>query len=352
MSTWTRGEVGRVLADWIAVESVTGNEEDFARAAGEALRTRGFAVELQRVAEGRYNVLARAEAPRVVFCTHLDTVPPFLPPRVERDVVHGRGACDAKGQVLAMLLAAEELMARGERRLGFLLTVGEEVDSAGAAFANRAVGADPALRDAWSPDWTIVGEPTGNRFVSGHKGIFLADLLARGVAGHSSNPQGPSAVHELVGCCGRLLARDWGSDPLLGEGTLNVGAIEGGLAPNVVAPEARARILVRAVTEPDDVRARIRGALGEHVELVEHREQYGPVRFHVPPGEEAEPVAFGTDAPHLTRFGRPLLMGPGSIDLAHTDEERIGLAELEAGVGRHVATVERLLARIKGTGSL
>lgn len=345
MSTWSRTEIGRTLADWIAVESITGGEEDFARAVGAALEGRGFGVELQRVDEGRYNVLARAEKPEVVFCTHLDTVPPFLPPKVEGGAVYGRGACDAKGQALAMLLAAEELMARGERRLGFLLTVGEEVDSAGAAFANERVAADPALRDAWSPAYTMVGEPTGNRFISGHKGIFLAELVGHGVAGHSSNPQGPSAVHELVGCCARLVTDTWGSDTMLGDGSINVGTIHGGHAPNVVAPEARAEILVRAVEEPDEVRARIERALGENVTLSEGREQYGPVRFHVPDGEEAHPVAFGTDAPHLTHFGTPLLMGPGSIDLAHTDEEHIELIDLEAGVGRHVQTVERLLGR-------
>ena len=343
MSILDRSEMARTLADWIDVESVTGGEEDFARAAASALESRGFAVELQRVDEGRYNVLARADAPSVVFCTHLDTVPPFIPPRIEGGTVYGRGACDAKGQALAMLLAAEELMARGERRLGFLLTVGEEVDSAGAAFANERLAAEPALRDAWSPEYTIVGEPTGNRFISGHKGIFLAELVGHGVAGHSATPLGPSAVHELVGCCARLVTDSWGTDDMLGDGSINVGTIHGGHAPNVVAPEARAEILVRAVEDPGVVRARIERSLGPHVELLEGREQYGPVRFHVPDDEEASPVAFGTDAPHLTRFGTPLLMGPGSIDLAHTDDERIEVREIEEGVGRHVQTVTRLL---------
>ncbi|MEM9379292.1 MAG: M20/M25/M40 family metallo-hydrolase [Planctomycetota bacterium] len=336
--------IAALLADWIDVESITGNEGDFADALARALAARGFAVETQEVAPGRRNVLARADAPEVVFCTHLDTVPPFLPPRIERGTVHGRGACDAKGQALSMLLAAERLVAEGERRVGFLFTVGEEVDSLGASHADRALANDPALRDAWAPRYTIVGEPTGNRFISGHKGIFLADLVARGVAGHSSNPLGPSAIHELVGCCARLTAADWGHAADLGPGTMNVGTIEGGHAPNVVAPSARASILVRAVEEPDAVRARIHAALGDHVELVEGRSQYGPVRFHVPEGEPAEPVAFGTDAPHLRRWGTPLLMGPGSIDLAHTDDERIETSEIEEGVARHVATVRGLLA--------
>jgi acetylornithine deacetylase len=338
-----QGHITSTLSDWIDIESITGREGDYGDALGRALEQRGFDVEFQHVAPGRRNVLARAGRPEVVFCTHLDTVPPFIGPRVTGGTVHGRGACDAKGQALAMLLAAEQLVKEGERRVGFLFTVGEEVDSVGAAAADQALGDDPAMRDRWAPRYTIVGEPTDNRFISGHKGIFLADLVARGVAGHSSNPLGPSAVHELVGCCTRLTGSGWGTDPDLGEGTINVGTIEGGLAPNVVAPDARASILVRAVEEPDVVRARIEASLGAHVELVEEREQYGPVRFLVPEGETAEPVGFGTDAPHLRRWGTPLLMGPGSIDLAHTVDERIEASEIDGGAARHVSTVQRLL---------
>lgn len=337
-------DVARQLADWIDVESITGNEGDYGDALARALTRRGFAVEVQEVAPGRRNVLARADRPEVVFCTHLDTVPPFIAPRVERGTVHGRGACDAKGQALAMLMAAEALVKGGERRVGFLFTVGEEVDSLGARHANDALGADPALRDAWAPRYTIVGEPTHGRFVSGHKGIFLADLVASGVAGHSSNPLGPSAVHELVGCCTRLVAADWGRDEVVGEGSINVGLIQGGTAPNVVAPDARATVLVRAVEEPERVRARIQAELTPEVVIAELREQCGPVHFLVPEGHDADPVAFGTDAPHLPRWGRPLLCGPGSIDLAHTSEERIEVSEIEAGAAQHVATVRGLLA--------
>lgn len=345
MTTWTKSTIAKQLADWIDVDSTTGREGDFAYAMKSALEASGFAVELQQVEPGRFNVMARVDRPEVVFCTHLDTVPPFIPPRIASAQVFGRGACDAKGQALSMLLAAEELMARGERRIGFLLTVGEEIDSAGAAFANEALGADPALRDQWRPQYTIVGEPTGGQFISGHKGIFLAELVGHGVAGHSSNPLGPSAIHELVGCCSRLTQADWGHDPRLGDGSINVGTITGGHAPNVVAPRASAEILVRAVDGPAEVRARIEAHLGEHVTLLEGREQYGPVHFEVPGGEASHPVAFGTDAPHLTRFGKPLLFGPGSIDLAHTDNEHIELADLESAVGRHVQTVETLLAK-------
>lgn len=335
--------IAQELADWIDIESITGNEGDYGSALGRVLEREGFSIEYQEVAPGRSNLLGRADRPEVVFCTHLDTVPPFIPPRIQRGTVWGRGACDAKGQALAMLLAAKRLVEDGERRVGFLFTVGEEIDSAGASFADARLAADPSLRDEWSPRYTIVGEPTGNVFVSGHKGIFLCDLVGHGIAGHSSNPLGPSAIHELVGCCAKLTQADWGEDADLGQGSLNVGTIHGGHAPNVVAPEARAEILIRAVEDPDVIRARIEAALGPNVEMLEGREQYGPVRFVVPDGEPSFPVAFGTDAPHLTRWGQPLLMGPGSIDLAHTKDERIEVAEIEAAVARYCETVKRLI---------
>lgn len=335
--------IARQLADWIGIESISGNENDYGDVLSRALRASGFDVERAEVSPGRHNLLARADRPEVIFCTHLDTVPPFIPPRIERGTVYGRGACDAKGQALAMLRAAQQLVASGERRVGFLFTVGEEVDSIGAQHANHFIASDPAARDNWAPRYTIVGEPTGNKFVSGHKGIYLADLIGHGVASHSSTPQGPSAIHELVTCCSRLVATDWGTDKALGQGTINIGTIQGGHAPNVVAPKARAEILVRAVDDPDQVRARIQNALTDQVEVQEGRERYGPIRFHVPEGEPAEPVAFGTDAPHLTEWGVPLLVGPGSIDLAHTADERIEVREIEEAVERYRQLVVKLV---------
>src|SRR5690349_22179624 len=156
----------QTLQDWIAVPSVTGAEADYADVLARHLAARGFAVERQEVAPGRFNLLARAARPEVVFCTHLDTVPPFIAPSEDRDYVRGRGSCDAKGPALAMIEAGAQLLSRGEDRIGFLFTVGEETDSLGAQVANAR------LAEPWHPRFTIVGEPTDNRFVSGHKGIF------------------------------------------------------------------------------------------------------------------------------------------------------------------------------------
>lgn len=326
------------VLDWIEIPSVTGSEGDYGDALARELEARGFDVERQDVEPGRFNLLARAGIPRVVFCTHLDTVPPFFGSRHDSEFVYGRGACDAKGQAACMLEAAARLLAEGEDRIGFLFTVGEEIDSRGAAFANEH------LADPWAPEFVIVGEPTDSTFVAGGKGIFKAELAASGIAGHSSRPLGPSAVHELVGCTHRLLSHSWGNHPLHGEGSLNVGEFHGGVAPNVTAAEAHAQVLIRTVEPFDVVRERVASCLGDNVRFAEEPIGYAPVEFRVPDGEPSQVVAFGTDAPYLGRFGTPVLFGPGAILDAHTDHEKIGKRDLEAAVHRHVETVRALLA--------
>lgn len=334
-------ELTRRLIDWIEIPSVSGEEADYGDALARALEAEGFATERQEVEPGRFNLLARAGRPEVVFCTHLDTVPPFFGSKVDSDFVYGRGSCDAKGQAVAMLAAARELLASGEDRIGFLFTVGEETDSGGAQYADRN------LADPWTPRWILIGEPTGGRYVAGHKGIYKARLVGHGVAGHSSQEVGPSAIHELVHCTGRLLDQRWGDHPVLGEGSLNVGGISGGIASNVVADHAEAELMLRIVEPPEVVEQRIHSCLGQHVSLDSAFKSFGPVEFHVPEGETGVPVAFGTDAPHLPSWGTPLLFGPGDILDAHTDHEKVGRRDLEASVARHVLTARELLAQVK-----
>lgn len=333
------GDSLSTLADWIDIDSVTGGEGEYADALIHHLESLGFDCERQALAEGRFNVLARAGEPLVCFCTHLDTVPPWFGPRRERGIIHGRGACDAKGPALAMIEAARRLLASGEKRIGFLFTVGEETDGAGAQLAERERTAP------WEPRFTIVGEPTDNRFIRGGKGVYKAELCARGVAGHSSQPIGPSAIHELVGAIGRMLEDDWGRHELYGDGSINFGNIEGGLAANVVAPEARASLLVRAVEGPEVIERRLRQSLGDNVELIREK-SYGPVEFVCPHGDEGPIVAFGTDAPWLKSWGKPLLYGPGSIKDAHTDHEMLRLDSFEQAVADYEDTVRTLLERL------
>lgn len=328
------------LCDWIAIDSVTGHEGDYGDALARHLAALGFEVERQELEPGRFNVLARAGEPELVFCTHLDTVPPYFGPSRKGATILGRGACDAKGPALAMIEAARRLVESGERRLGFLFTVGEETDGGGAQHANRQTSA------RWKPRWTLIGEPTDNRFVRGGKGVFKGTLKAHGTASHSSRPLGPSAVHELVHVVHELLRDGWGTHPVFGQGTLNVGLIQGGLAANVVAPAASAAVMVRVVEEPRAVEARIRAHLSRSVEF-EAEKSYGPVEFFVPGAHAADApvVAFGTDAPWLTRFGTRLLYGPGSIDDAHTDHEQLAAASFERAVGDYERTARELLAR-------
>ncbi|MFT4539446.1 MAG: acetylornithine deacetylase [Planctomycetota bacterium] len=335
----------RRLVDWIEVPSVTGNEADYGDALKRALEKEGLGCEKQELEEGRFNVLACAGEPEVVFCTHIDTVPPFFGSSVEGGTIRGRGSCDAKGQAVAMIAAARRLFAEGEDRIGFLFTAGEEIDSAGAALAEKRMLQDELPKGFKRPRYVIIGEPTDGQFVSAHKGIYKANLCAHGVAGHSSQDIGPSAIHELIRAGSNLLESSWGEDEIVGKGTLNIGLMSGGVAPNVVAAEASAAVLLRTVEEPDVVRARIEACLPKTVTLGESYEDYGPVRFHVPEGEESKVVAFGTDAPHMRSWGQPLLYGCGSILDAHTDHEKLETEELAVCIDRHVRTVQELLAQ-------
>lgn len=327
------------LCDWIDVESITGNEASYGDVLARELEALGLGVERQELSPGRFNVLGRGADPKIVFCTHIDTVPPWFGPSREGKLVRGRGACDAKGPALAMIEAVRALLAEGEERLGFLFTVGEETDGAGAQLA------EVRRKAPWNPRYTIVGEPTDNRFIRGHKGVFKGVLRAKGVAGHSSQPIGPSAVHELVRSMHGLLGESWGHHELFGEGNVNFGTIQGGVAANVVAPHAETCLLVRAVEEPAVVQARIERHLNENVSF-EPSKSYGPVAFVCPEGEEGPVVAFGTDAPFLESWGERLLYGPGSIRDAHTAHEKLEADSFERAVHDYARVARDLLARI------
>jgi acetylornithine deacetylase len=329
----------RTLLQWVDIPSVTGAEGDYGEALCRSLAEIGLSVERQELAPGRFNVLARARDPQVVFCTHQDTVPPWIAPREDREFVHGRGSCDAKGQAVAMIAAARELLDSGEDRFGLLFTVGEETDSAGAALANER------MSEPWSPRAVLVGEPTGLRWVRAHKGIFKAHLVATGEAGHSSQEALPSAIHALVLTLQRLLAERWGEHPSLGTGTLNIGRVEGGVAPNVVAPSAAADLLLRIVESAPAVRARIERCLEPGVRLELPSKSHGPTEFAVPQGEEGIAVAFGTDAPHLSRWGKPMLFGAGSITDAHTDHEKVRKRDLEEASKGYARAAREVLAK-------
>jgi acetylornithine deacetylase len=329
-----------LLEKLVACRSTTGQEGDYARAAAEILRELGFATELREAAPSRPNLVARDGSARlsVVFSTHLDTVPPHLPPRREGDRLYGRGACDAKGPFVSMVSAARRLRAKGATGIGFLLLVGEEVDHGGAIVAGRDYKDLAADRPR-----ILLGEPTSALVVRGQKGILKVTLKAAGKAAHSAFPdRGASAVHALLDALERVRQEPWPVDPLLGATTVNVGQISGGVAANVLAPAAEAVLLFRLVSPVAPVLERLR-ALAPGI-AVEATSSNDPLRFETPEGEPTSVVPFNTDAAYLAPIGEVWLGGPGAIEVAHSVDEHTTRSELDAGTALYLRLAERALA--------
>ncbi len=317
-------------------ESVTGNERACAELIAQRLRDRGYAVELEPVANGRANVFASDGSPEIVFSTHLDTVPPFFPAREDDRFIYGRGACDAKGILAAQVAAAERLRAEGLRNLGLLFVVGEETLSDGAQTANRNPRGSRFL---------INGEPTDNKLILATKGFRRVDVIARGRAAHSAYPQlGESAVEKLLDALAGLRRLPLPSDPLLGPCTMNIGVISGGCAANVIPDRAEAQIVFRTVPGCEALWPEVERILGARCEFTSVRNTM-PLRMEKLDGFETGVAAFTTDLPNLTAWGRPLLLGPGTIEVAHTENERIAKADLARAVELYCRMVHELKKR-------
>jgi acetylornithine deacetylase len=335
-------ELTRALVD---IESITENEGPVAaylhdHLAKLAARTDGRAQKME-VQPGRFNVLAAWGQPVVTLSTHMDTVPPFFPSREDAEFIWGRGACDAKGIIAAMVAAAEKLLGEGVRNFAVLFVVGEERNSAGASVAARAPCGSKYL---------VNGEPTENKLVLASKGILRYEVVARGTMAHSAYPElGESAIDALLDALQAIRMVPLPSDALLGPCTMNIGTISGGRAPNVIADAAKAEILVRLVGDAAPVREAFTGAAGKRVELVEVL-FLPPVRFASVDGMPTTVVSFTTDVPVFGKtWGEPLLLGPGSIHVAHTSQERISKRELTDAVEMYADVVRKLLAKNTGT---
>ena len=321
----------------VALETPTGSEGPATDWLERTLRQAGYRTTRQQVSRGRDNLYAYREAPTLVFSTHLDTVPPYLPLSEDEESIRGRGSCDAKGVAAAMVAAAERLAARGERRIGLLFLVGEENGSDGARAA-----ADFGPRGRF----LVNGEPTDNRLSIGQKGSLRVDLTSEGRAAHSAYPEeGVSAIAALLDTIERIRRLALPTDPLLGSSTLNVGLIGGGVAPNVIAPHATAQILIRTVEPTDRLKATIRELAAPRVSVAFPVE----LPFHksrgVPAGWETTVVGFTSDLPFLATWGECYQLGPGSIRVAHTADEHIRKADLLRGVDLYVRLADDLLAR-------
>lgn len=335
-------ELTRALVD---IESITENEGPVATYLLDymsklAARTGGRA-ERMDVEGSRFNVQAMWGEPRVTMSTHTDTVPPFFPSREDGEFIWGRGACDAKGLIAAMVTAAEQLRGEGVSDFGLLFVVGEERNSAGAY---AAVKAARSLRRA--PKYLINGEPTESKMAIASKGILRYELVARGKMAHSAYPElGESAIENLLDALAAIRKIELPNDPQLGPTTVNIGTISGGRAPNVIPDAAKAEIMIRLVGDVQPVRDLFTRAVGGRAELVEIL-TIPPVRFATVDGLPTSVVSFATDVPVFgTVWGQPLLFGPGSIHVAHTTEERISKQELAAAVGTYADMVKQLLAK-------
>ena len=318
----------------INIDSTTGREAEAGVWLADALRELGYTVVEQPLDRGCTNVIATLDAPEVVFSTHYDCVPPHFASRVEDGRLHGRGACDAKGILAAQVAAAERLRAGGERRVGLLFVAGEERGSDGAVAANTVA---PGSR------FLINGEPTDSRLGSATRGVLRVTLRAEGRAAHSATPErGVSAIDKLVDALVRLRSMDLPSDPGLGRTFYSVGLIDGGIAPNVISPHASAELMFRTTGAPEDI-LRVLADL-EPLVSVQEVLRVPTVRLHAVAGIATEVFPFTTDIPLLDRWGVPLLFGPGSILVAHTSEEHVAIAELEAAVATYAQIARACLA--------
>src|SRR5688572_13968305 len=336
-------DVVQVAFDLMRIDSTSGREGDVIAFAERLLAGRGWHTVRIPVTPGRDDLLAMSsDTPLVTLSTHLDTVPPFIAPARTETRLAGRGACDAKGIAAAMICAAERLRDTGFG-VALLFVVGEETCHDGAHAANDAHrrGLVPATSRA-----LINGEPTESTLALGTKGAVRMTLRTAGRAAHSAYPHlGQSATMGLVRLLSELDSIPLPRDAVLGDTTINIGMLSGGVADNVVAPAAEARLMARLVGPVDDVVDAVRSWAGDRATL-EVGISVPPVHLGTEPGIETSVVAFATDIPALTAWGTPYLFGPGTVHVAHTDDEFIEIAELRRAVERYEQIVRAVVERV------
>jgi acetylornithine deacetylase len=322
----------------VDIESITANEAAVGNFLCDELKRRGFEAGKMPVEGARANVLATSPAnprPEIVFSTHMDTVPPFIASSEDNARIYGRGSCDAKGIIAAQIAAAEKLRAEGIH-VGLLFLVGEERDSIGAKVANLSpIGSR----------FMINGEPTENHLAIATKGALHVELIARGKMAHSAYPElGESAIDKLVEALHRLHAMKLPENPDVGPCTRNVGSIQGGRAPNVISDTAQADLFYRLVGPAEDLRRQIQETVGNLAEV--HFARETPfMRLRTLDGLPTMVAAFTTDIPSLPSWGEPLLLGPGSIHVAHMEGEYVAKKQLNQAVDLYAAMARHLSRR-------
>jgi acetylornithine deacetylase len=328
-------DVAGVTSALVDIDSTTGREGDVALWVAMLLRRAGYEVVEQVVEGARRNIFASTGKADVVLSTHLDCVPPFFPSHKEGGRLFGRGSCDAKGAAASQIAALEILRREGVASVGVLFVVGEERGSDGAKLAQRL---------ACGSKYLINGEPTDNRLGVATRGIWRVNLKARGRAAHSSFPElGESAIEKLLDALITLRGIELPEDAVMGRTHYTVGLIGGGVAPNVVPPSAQAEVMFRTVGDLAGLRRAI-ASLAPKVEAEEILE-VPPVAMPAVPGFDTASFPYTTDIPFLSEWGTPLLFGPGSIHVAHTDDEYVDIADLDVAVNGYVRLAKHLLAK-------
>ena len=321
----------------VDIESITGNEATVGHFLEQELRKLGYESRRMPVEGERANVYATSSQqpnPTIVFSTHMDTVPPFIASSEDDEKIHGRGSCDAKGIIATQIAAAESLKEQGIY-VGLLFLVGEERDSAGAKVANQQANGCKFL---------INGEPTENRIAIASKGSLRVRVTASGRMAHSAYPElGDSAIDKLIEALHRLQQMKLPSEPEIGPCTMNIGVIEGGRAPNVIADHARAQLLYRLVGPAEQLRREIVETVGD-LATVEFTLEIPAVRLHTFEGLPTMVAAFTTDIPALSNWGQPILIGPGSIHVAHTEGECVEKKALKDAVDLYCGIARSLSA--------
>ncbi len=327
-------DVVALAAELLAIQSSSGSEGEAVEFVSRWLIGRGWSVELQEVSKGRANVWATRKGKGVTLSTHLDTVPPYIPPREHDGRLYGRGSSDAKGIAAAMMIAADRLAKAGEERVDLLFVVGEEAGSDGARAANRL---SPTSK------YLVNGEPTESKLASGAKGSQRVILRFRGKAAHSAYPElGRSAIEPMLALLPTIKTLPLPTDKDLGATTVNIGVIRAGTAGNIIPELAEVELMFRLVGDVKPLKQAIESWVGDKAEI-----EYGSFipaqKFETIDGFEIGPVAYTSDIPLLTRWGKPLMFGPGSIHVAHTSDEFIAVDELRNAVDAYERIVRALL---------
>ena len=329
----------------MSVPSTSGEEEAVGFWLRDYLESLGWTVELQPVgtrtpssaSPAQNNVIATLnDTSRVWLSTHMDTVPPYIPPSEDDEKIYGRGACDAKGIIASQITAAEQLRKEGVTDIGLLYTVEEERSSTGAKAANL----HPLRAQC---EYMINGEPTDNDLAIGSKGSFRLKIKTKGKAAHSAYPEmGDSAILTLLDILDDIRQTKFPNDDFFGDTTVNIGVIEGGVALNVIPPFAEASMLIRLTTKREPIETALQSIVRDRGEI-EVLSCSEPVKLLEIEGFNQKVVRFTTDIPHLPNWGKPLLLGPGSILVAHTKDEFVLKKDLETAVGLYVRLMKELL---------